>query len=181
MKSRGYSGEGVVLGRKNFGEADRILILYSRDHGKISLIAKGVRKPKSRKRGHIEIFTQIKFQAIRTNSLDIITEVETINPFENIRSDLKKISVAYYFVEVIGKSAHEGEKNSDAYYHLINHLNELSESTAVGILRKNFLTKLLILLGYWPDGMKMDNPDMVLEEVVERKINSARVGKKVLQ
>lgn len=181
MKSHGYSGEGIILARRNFGEADRILVIYSKDHGKISLIAKGVRKPKSRKRGHIEVFSQLRFQAIKTGSLDIITEAETINSFEDIRTDLKKISVAYYFVEIIGKSAHEGEKNSEVYYLLVDHLSQLSNSTATGVLRKSFLTKLLTMLGYWPLGVKMDDPDKVLEEVVERKINSARVGKKVLQ
>lgn len=181
MKSHGYSGEGIILARRNFGEADRILVLYSKDLGKISLIAKGVRKPKSRKRGHIEVFNQVKFQAIKTSSVDIITEAETINSFDLIRTDLKKISVAYYFVEVIGKSAHEGEKNSDVYYLLVDYLNQLSSSSRVGTLRKSFLIKLLTLLGYWPLGVEMDNPDAVLEEVVERKINSARVGKKVLQ
>lgn len=169
------------MARRNFGEADRILVLYAKDHGKISLIAKGVRKPKSRKRGHIEVFNKIKFQAVKTGSIDLVTEVETIDQFEDIRSNLKKISMAYYLSEVIGRVTHDGEKNLELYEILDNYLNRLSSSSSLSKLRMEFLEEILIVLGFWPKGMKMDNPDQVLEEVVERKINSARVGKKVLQ
>ncbi len=181
MKSRGYSGEGIILARRNFGEADRILVLFTKDYGKISLIAKGVRKPKSRKRGHVEVFNRIRFQAVRTSSLDIITEAETINSFEEIRKSLKKISVAYYLVEVIGRVIHDSERNREIHDLLLEYLEKISISDSLSSLRKKFVEELLVSLGFWPEGKELTNPDEVLEEVTERKINSARVGKKVLQ
>ena len=51
MKPRSYTSEGVVLARRHFGEADRILVLYTKNFGRISLIAKGVRRPKAGKGG----------------------------------------------------------------------------------------------------------------------------------
>ena len=63
MKPRSYTSEGIVLARRNYGEADRILVIYSKNFGRVSYMAKGVRRPKSRKRGHIEVFNYIKFQA----------------------------------------------------------------------------------------------------------------------
>ena len=81
MKIRTYSSEGIILARKNYSEADRILTCFSKSYGKISLLAKGIRKLKSKKRGHLEVFSHIKFSASRGHGMDIITEVETINTF----------------------------------------------------------------------------------------------------
>src|SRR4030043_1374098 len=108
MKPRAYTSEGVVLARRNFGEADRILVLYTKNFGKVSLIAKGIRRPKSKKRGHVEIFNIIKFQAVHGRGLDLITEAEVIEDFAEIRKNLRRISLAYYLMEVTGRVSHEG-------------------------------------------------------------------------
>lgn len=181
MKPHGYSDEGIVLARRNFGEADRLLIVFSKNNGKVPLLAKGVRKPKSRKRGHIEVFNRIKFQTAKTHGIDIITEAESIDNFEDLRIDLKKISVAYYFSEVIGRVMHDLERNIDIYELLSDYLTKLETSVTISSLRKEFLADLLVELGFWPRGRSIPNPDQILEEVVERKINSVRVGKKMLQ
>ena len=60
--SRSYRTEALVIRHTNFGEADRILTLYSREKGKIRVVAKGVRKLKSRKAGHLEPFTRVQLQ-----------------------------------------------------------------------------------------------------------------------
>ncbi|MFH1792345.1 MAG: DNA repair protein RecO, partial [Patescibacteria group bacterium] len=61
MKQRNYSTEAIILATKDYSEADRILVVYTKDFGKLSLIAKGVRKTTSKKRGHLEIFNYLKF------------------------------------------------------------------------------------------------------------------------
>ncbi|KKU02477.1 MAG: repair protein RecO protein, partial [Candidatus Woesebacteria bacterium GW2011_GWE1_45_18] len=111
MTPRTYSDEGIVLTRRHYAEADRILSVYSKNHGRLSLIAKGVRRPTSKKRGHIEVFNQIKFQAVRGRGLDLMTEAEIIENFAEIRKSLKKVALAYYFMEVVGRTTHEGEKH----------------------------------------------------------------------
>jgi DNA repair protein RecO (recombination protein O) len=181
MKLHTYGSEGIVLGRRNFGEADRIILLYSKDQGKISLIAKGVRRPKSRKRGHVEVFNHVKFQAVVGHGLDIVTEVEIIDDYEDVRSSLKKVSLAYYFVEVVSKITHEGESNPDLYYLLLDTLDKLETVNGLKKLRIEFITKLLIMLGYWPEGREITNPDQILSEVIERQISSFRVGKIISQ
>ncbi len=180
MIARSYKSEGIVLGRRIYGEADRILILYTRDFGKLSLLAKGVRKPKSRKRGHIEVFSYIRFSASRGKGLDIITEVEKKSNFSPIRKSLKKVAVAYYFMEVTGKITGGEEKNEELFDLILDYLRRLEREDRLSPLRKKFVTDVLVLLGFWPKGKPMLNPDMVLEDVVEREINSARVGKRVL-
>ena len=180
MKQRTYSSEGIILSRKNYGEADRILTLYSKNHGKVILLAKGVRKLISRKRGHLEIFSEVKFSAVSGRGFDILTEAVTINNLNSLRSNLNKVSLAYYFCEVANKITKEEEKNEELFNLLSKSLNGLETAKNLKVFRKDFISKLLIELGYWPEKKKMINHDIELEEVLERKINSLRVGKKVL-
>ena len=177
---KNYSSEGIVLARKNYGEADRILILFTKQFGKVPVIAKGVRKLKSRKRGSIEVFSWIKFSAARTKGLDLVTEVELLDSFADVRENLGKVSLAYYFLEVVGRVSQEREVNEEVFEVLGSHLNELRKSRNLKKLRASFIYSVLTALGFWPRGKVLKNPDGLLEEVLERKINSERVGRKVL-
>lgn len=181
MKQHSYSSDGIVLSRKNYGEADRILIIISKDYGKLSLLAKGIRKIKSKKRGHLEIFSKIKFSAVKGNGMDIMTEAETIDDFSGVRINLNKISLAYYFCEVVNKITHEDQQRSLVFSLLSLTLTELEQTTALKELRMRFIYDLLTNMGYWPDDKKLIDADIVLDDVIERKINSVRVGKQILK
>ncbi|MFC1649121.1 DNA repair protein RecO [Patescibacteria group bacterium] len=178
MTPRKYSSIGIVIKRRNFSEADRIIVLYTKDYGKITLLAKGVRKPKSRKRGHVEMFTLINFSASRTKSLDLITEVETVEVFD-YEKDIKRVSVAYFIVETIDKLTREGENNEELYSHIIKNMKILRNVSGLKEFRLEFVRNTLIILGYWPEEKPMSDPDSTLEEVVEKRMNSVRVGKKI--
>jgi DNA repair protein RecO (recombination protein O) len=181
MKPHSYSSEGIVLTRRNFGEADRILVLYTKNFGRISLLAKGIRRPKSRKRGHVEVFNKIKFQAVVGHGLDLIIEAEVTDGFKEIRTSLKKISLAYYITEVVGRITHEGEEHVEVYDLIIDTFERLKTTKLLKKLRLQFVTELLIILGYWPNGKILTNPDEILEEVTERAMYSERVGKRMVQ
>lgn len=178
---RTYSDEGIVLARRNFGEADRILSIYSKNHGRVSAIAKGIRRLTSKKRGHLEIFSDIRFQMAEGHGIGILTEVETINSFESFKKDLKKVSLAYFFCEVIGKITHEHERNDGIFELILNYLEKLPHEARLKSLRMDFISDLLTITGFWPKGKKLVNPDEKLEEVIERSLNSIRVGRKVLR
>ena len=180
MISRNYAGEAVVLARRNYGEADRILVIYSKNFGKLHLIAKGVRKLKSKKRGHIEVFSYVKFSAVRTKGLDLITEVETLDTFGKVRSDLKKVALAYYFMEVVGKTTREDEKNEELFFVILEYLKKLKREERLKSLKNSFIKDALVILGFWPKEKKMGDPDKILEEATERDMSTSRVGKKLL-
>ena len=181
MNYKTYSGDAFVIGRRNFKEADRILILFTRDFGKISLIAKGVRKLTSRKRGGIEVFNKIKFFAVKGKNLDILTEVQMMNGFDEVRINLRRMSVGYYFCEVISRTTQEAEKHPELFEILEKYFNKLETSRNLKKLRLDFVKEVLVAIGFWPGGTEMINPDKILESVTERKMNSSRVGKKMLQ
>lgn len=180
MNLRTFSDEGIVLARRNFGEADRILSLYSKHHGRLSLIAKGVRKPQSKKRGSLEVFSYIKFAAAKGRSLDIITEAETIDSFAQVRKNLRKVAVAYFFMEVIGRTTREAERHQELFDLTIKYLNLLSSQTLLKTLRANFVYEVITTLGFWPKGRPLPDPDAQLEKVTERQLSSIRVGKKLV-
>ncbi|HKC04321.1 MAG TPA: DNA repair protein RecO [Patescibacteria group bacterium] len=180
MKPRSYTSVGIVLARRNFGEADRILVVYSKNFGRISLMAKGIRRPKSRKRGHVEVFSLVNFQAVSGRGLDMMTEAVLIDDFKDVRKSLNKISLAYYFAEVIGRITHEGETNIDLFTLIVESLNKLKKTKGLKNLRMNFIKDLLTIMGYWPEGKEMSDPDKTLEEIIERQVFSKRVGKRMV-
>ena len=177
---RCYKTQGIVLARKEYSESDRIISIYTKDFGRVTLLAKGVRKPKSRKRGHIEVFSYITFQAARGKGIDIMTEVEVIDNFSKVRRDLKRVALAYYLMEVIGKITSEWEVNQDLFARILDYLNLLKNAAHLKNLRLKFITDILVDLGFWPQGKPLENPDLLLESITEKKINSVRVGRKIL-
>ena len=181
MLPKHYSSLGIILATRSFSEADRLIVVYSRNYGKVTLIAKGVRKPKSKKGRNIEVFNVIKLAAARGRSLDILTEVELINAHTKIRDDLKKTSIAYYFLEVIGRITQDEEENMKLYDTLADYLVRIEKTTKLKKLKNDFIYDVLVLVGFWPEGKKLDNPDYVLEDVLERQLTTKRVGKKVLE
>ncbi|MCL4387403.1 DNA repair protein RecO [Patescibacteria group bacterium] len=181
MIPRKYSSQGIVLARRNYSEADRILIVFSDTYGKLSLLAKGVRRPKSRKRAHIEIFNRIKFSASRGKALDIMTEAEIIDSFSDVKKDLKKVTVAYFFAEIIGRMTREGEKHEDVYLELQSFFERLRDKGSLKILRKEFIYRVLVSLGFWPKDKSIPDPDRILEEILERSPSTIRVGKRLLK
>ena len=91
---RTYKTEAVVLKQINLGEADRILTLYTPDQGKVRAVARGVRRPKSKLSGHLELLNQASVSLSYGRNLDSINEAQSIRSFRGIRDDLSRISKA---------------------------------------------------------------------------------------
>jgi len=173
---------GLVLAKRNYGETDRLYVIYTRDYGKQLFISKGVRRSHSRKRGHLEIFNLVKIQAVSTRGFCLITEAEVVDTYFEIRSDLKKVSLGYYVVEVLSKAVRENEPHPELYRAVCQLLTELGKlNKGYRSWRERFIYLLLTTLGYWPKEKQLFAPDEVLMEVLERKINSVRVGRSLLK
>ena len=181
MSHHSFSTEGIILSRKNYGEADRLLTIFSKHYGKMFLLAKGVRKPKSRKRGHIEIFSRLKYSFTKNDHFIMMNEAELVDPYNETRLSLRKTSLAFYFIEVVSKIIQEDEKHEDLYKILVGYLENIKSTAKLRNLRLQFIYDVLITLGYWPSGKAMIDPDKVIESVLERQINSKRVGEKMLK
>src|SRR5437588_6301396 len=100
MNQRVYQAEVVVLRRTSFGETDRILVLFSREKGKLSAIAKGARRSLSRLGGGTEPFTQSSVQLAVGQNLDVLTQCRVERSFPALRRDLEKMGYASYLIEM---------------------------------------------------------------------------------
>lgn len=145
-----YHTEAVVLRRQDIGEADRLLVLYTPDAGKVHVIAKGVRKPASRKAGHLELFIHSRLLVARGQSLDIVTQAETIHPFRALREDLERIGYAHYAVELLDRFAAEGQANRALFDLLVETLDRLCTAGDLALTLRFYELRLLALEGYRP-------------------------------
>jgi DNA repair protein RecO (recombination protein O) len=150
--SRGhlYRTEAIVLKRMDFGEADKLLTLYTPGLGKIRAIAKGVRKPTSRKSGHVELFTHSQLLIAKGRNLDIVTQAETLHAFRALREDLQRITYAYYAVELVDKFTEEGVENRPLFDLLLAMLTWLGETADLDLTTRFFELRLLDYVGYRP-------------------------------
>src|SRR5215468_2707066 len=98
-----YTTTGLVLHRLNLGETDKILTLYTREHGKLSAVAKGARRAGSRLSGATELFTDSKFLLATGKTLDIVTQCEIRESFPALRNDLERLARATYFCELLDR------------------------------------------------------------------------------
>ena len=150
-RERLYRTEAVVLRRGDLGEADRILTVYSPEHGKLRLVAKGVRKVRSRKAGHLEPFTRVELQIARGHDLDVITQAQALDLHTGLHQDLERFGYAAYVVELMDRfTVQEGESRG-LYRLLVDTLDRLSEPSAPAAVVDYYQLRLLDLLGYRPE------------------------------
>jgi len=149
-RERVYRTEAVVLRHSDFGEADRLLTVYTPYMGKLRLLAKGVRKPTSRKAGHLESFTRTQLLIARGRNLDIITQAEIIEPYVALRQDLWRLSHAYYVAELVDRFSEEQSENYPLYRLLCDVLGWICESSDLALTMRFFELHMLSLVGYRP-------------------------------
>lgn len=149
-RERSYRVEGIVLRRSDFGEADRLLTLYSREHGKVRAIAKGARKPQSRKTGHVELFMRTRFLIAEGRNLDIVTQAEMVEGYHALRDDLVRTTYASYAVELLDRFTADEDRNIPLYDLLADMLRWLSSTRNLLMAARFYELHLLSLLGYRP-------------------------------
>ncbi|OPX87077.1 DNA repair protein RecO [Pelotomaculum sp. PtaB.Bin117] len=144
-----YKLEAVVLRARDCGNADKLLVIYSREQGKLKVMAHGAAKPASRKRGSVQLFAQSRFLLNRGRELDSISQGEIIEMFSPLRNDLKKIGYASYLVELVDALTPEGEPNP-AFFELILTALHLLVSEDPELVARSFEIKAFAMLGYRP-------------------------------
>ncbi len=149
-KERSLRVEGIILQHTDWGEADRLLTIYTRELGKVRAIAKGVRKPRSRKAGHIEPFTRSTLLLARGRDLFILTQAEANEPYSAIKEDLVLFGYASYVIELLTSFTYEEEENQSLYRLLVNALTRLDRGDDPNLIIHYYEIRLLDLVGYRP-------------------------------
>jgi len=141
----------VVLRHADWGEADRILTLYTREQGMLRALAKGARKINSRKGGHLQPFTYVTAQLAKSRDIPIITQVETINAFLPMHDDLTKLSNASYVVELLLRFSYEDEGPNPTLFRLLTEtLDRIEKEADAWLPIRYYEMRFLDAVGFRP-------------------------------
>lgn len=154
MASRLYRDDAIVLRTQDLGEADRIVTLYSKNHGKIRAVAKGVRKTSSRFGARLEPFQRVDVQCHRGRSLDTVSQVVTITAYaEQIAGDYARYTAAAAMGELVERLTNEGFDPTSAHYMmLVGALHALVNSGRPPVLILDaFLLRSIAMAGWRPE------------------------------
>ena len=149
-RERLYRLDGIIIRRSDYGEADRIVTVYTPDRGKLRLMAKGVRKITSRKAGHVELFMLTDLLVAKGRTWDIISQAEIVEPYRALREDLDLVSHAYYLAELIDRFTEEHDSNRPLFELLALTLARISDPATLELSLRYFELHLLSLVGYQP-------------------------------
>jgi DNA repair protein RecO len=146
------STTGIVLSRIDYGEADRILTFLTPDHGKVSVIAKGVRKQKSKLAGGIELFSVSEISYI-PGKRDISTLISSrlLTHYGRIVKDLNRTNVGYELIKITNKATEE--RPEEYYFNLLKQLFEALDDHDIDLelIQAWFAAQLLRLAGHTPN------------------------------
>lgn len=148
---RSFRASAVVLRHADWGEADQLLTLYTREQGMVRALAKGARKITSRKGGHLQPFTHITIQLAKGRGLLIVTQVETINAFLPLHDDLTKTGHAAYAVELLLRFSYEDEgANPTIFRLLVDTLDRIEKESDAWLAVRYYEMRLLDAVGFRP-------------------------------
>lgn len=149
-RERLYRTEALILHRTEFGEADRLLHVFTPHLGRLRLLAKGVRKISSRKAGHVELFTHVNLLVARGSTFDIVSQAEVLEPFRRLHEDLERASMAYYVGELVVRFTEEQDENAALFYLTRNTFERLCTARDPLLALRFFELHTLGLTGYRP-------------------------------
>src|SRR4030042_6490858 len=174
---RTFKIEGIVIRRKNTGEADRVLTLLTKNYGKIQVKAPGVRKISSRRSAHVELLNLSVLNLHRSSrsGLPIVSEVEALESFPQIKKSLNKIGVAFYICELINSFCPENQENKRIFFLLKNVLSDLENSLDVNLILNNFEKELLEFLGFMPKTFVLKDRHTFIENILENRLKTRKI------
>ncbi len=155
----------INLKSYSISEADKIMLMYSKDKGLIKGIAKGIKKPKSKLGGRMELLVANKMMLNKGRNLDTICQAEALNTFLNLRCDMTKLFYAMYCCEIVTNFGIENDPNSEQIYNLfysfLEHISQAKTKELVMLFVLKFQLKIMNIAGY---SLELDNCVKCLKE-----------------
>ena len=148
---RTFRLDALILKHMDYGEADRIVVVFSNERGKVRGIAKGVRKIRSRKAGHLEPFIHSRLFLAQGRDMPIITQAQIVEAFNGLRSNLSKIGYASYVIELLDRFSSEGEANQALFRLSLETLHRLENLDDHFSVIQYYELHMLGLQGFKPE------------------------------
>lgn len=179
-KVRSVKTEGIVIKRKNLGEADKLLTIFTRESGKLQIKAKGVRRITSRRSPHIELLNYASLTLYKSERMPILTEAQVVHEFSSLKKNLTRVWAAYHLCELIDGLCPENEPHADIFHLFKDTLYRVSYEKQLKPIVSDFEKELLRILGYWND--KKVSPlttHEFIEDIMERRLKSKYIFSKL--
>lgn len=144
--------EGIVIRSFDYGEGDKILTVFSKEAGKMSIMARGAKKLKSRHSAIAQLFTHGEFTCYRagSGSMATLNNGEIENTYYPLRQDIHKTAYASYLMELTDKTVGENERNAPLFEQLKAALDALDEDKDPQIVINIYELHMLAVAGYRP-------------------------------
>ncbi len=147
-----YVTEAINLKSYNLNDADKIIVMYSKDNGLIKGVAKGIKKPKSKLGARMDLLVANSLQLLKGRSMDTIIQAQTVNNFRKTREDMDKLMLSSYVSELIVNFGEGSEAASKEIYELLykalNRIADSKEKKDALIAVIKFQLKLLLIMGF---------------------------------
>lgn len=156
---------GIVLKRTNYGEADRIVTVLTPDYGKLRLMARGVRKPKAKLAGGIELFSVSDMTFVRgRGEIGTLISTRLKTHYGRIVQDIQRVQLGYDLLKILDKATED--ETEEGYFDLLEQALKALDDKHIDqeLIRAWFNSQLLRLAGHSPnlkttsDGREL-NPD----------------------
>jgi len=150
-----YRTNGVMIKKKDLGEADQLFTIYTKDFGKLEILGKAIRKITSKLRSGADIFYLSDIEFIQGKTHKTLTDAVLIEKFENVRKDLGKLKITYKIADIFNGLV-KGQEKDEILWNLLNEifekLNNLQFTISnLQLIYYYFLWNFLSLLGYTPE------------------------------
>ncbi|MGE8206211.1 DNA repair protein RecO [Heyndrickxia sp. NPDC080065] len=142
--------EGIVIRTTDYGESNKIVTLYTREFGKLGVMARGAKKPNSRLSAASQVFTYAYFLFQTSTGLGTMQQGEMISSIRTLREDIFKTGYASYIVDLLDKSVEDKIPNPFLFELLLQTLNYINDEYDIDIITNIFEMKMLNVLGLYP-------------------------------
>lgn len=149
-----YKIRAISLKSRPFAEADKLVTLFSRERGKIRVVAKSARRVPSRLGGKVEGFTYADFFIAQGRSLDIISQCEVLETFQSLRDNAEALPVGFYLLKLVDSCTVEGQPYPELFELLLKGLTVLQEKKSPNLIANRFEKALLRLEGIYQEGLE---------------------------
>lgn len=151
-QSRSIRTQAIILSRRDFGEADRLLTLLTPSRGKLRAIAKGARKPSARLSGHVELFARSDCLLHQGRNLAILTQAELLEPYLGLRDDLQRGAYASYAAELLDRFTADDDEDASGLFALLDDtLARIANFRDPRLATRFYELALLDLVGFKPE------------------------------
>ena len=148
---RTYRATGLTLRRSPLREADLLSVMYTREHGKLELLARGAQRLTSKLMGHLEPLTLVRVSVARGRSMDQITEAEVVNGFSSAKDGYENAARGLYVAELIDGFSALSAANEELFILAVQTLEALGTTSDPDLGLRYFDLQLLRLSGFMPE------------------------------